>query len=229
MIVNFNLVDAFVKVDLRKKNGEEYNLQGIFFRDRSDFGIILPVIKDIEDGLELITIDSPRYSREFEFNATRDFMIIKNDYLMMIIIEELFEIEGELKHKTRAYTKEELIESIRYVMEVHFEKRNNWEYSYFPTCMNRITNGIVRNECYAFLMYNNQEDILKGYQFINTLDAELYNGSPLIINYSEGIIQREAILGIFIKNPESIPELKKLPNTGIIVYYDIIMDLISRL
>lgn len=223
-----NLLDAFVQVELRKGNGQEYELQGILFRDNSDFGIILPAIKGIEEGLSLITIKSPLYPREFEFTPSPNFLVIRNEYLMFVPIEEI-ECGGEIKHKTRVYSKEEL-SSIRYVVKNHFVNNIQWESSYLCTYLMGITKGVVTNGMYNFFGYTSQEDLSQNIRFVNILDAKLYDGSPLIINYSYDKINfYTGIQGIFIKNPESIPSLKELPNTGILVSIDIINDIIRKL
>lgn len=227
-MINFNVLDAFVQVELEMEEGEK-NLQGILFRDNSDFGIIIPRITGIEEGLKLITIKSPLYPREFEFTPTKDFMAIENEYLMFLPIEEI-ECNGELKHKTRVYSKEEL-RSIRYVMSNHFGYLSNVEYYYFLTYMNGLTKGIVTNTMFRDLGYTQEEDGQNGYNFVSVLDASLYDGSPLIATNQNNIFPnpKELIQGIFIKNPEYIPELENMPNTGIVVGADFVFDLIKKL
>lgn len=226
-MIGFNLLDAFVKVQLRKKDGKEYDLQGILFRDNTDFGIILPLMSDVEEGLETITINSPLYPREFEFTPTKDFIGIKNDFLMFLPIEEI-ECNGEIKHKTRVYSKEEL-STIRYTMRSHFGCFNEIKSSYFLSYLGGITKGMVCNLGFSFLGYTNQEDLQNKFSFVSTQDAFLYDGSPFINNNMDNMYPLEIIQGIFIKNPEKIPDLKNMPNMGIVVGFNEVFDLMRKL
>lgn len=69
-----DLSEGFIEVELGLANGKECYSQGILFRDKTDIGVIIPTIKEIEEGLKTITIKSPLYPREFEFSVSKDFV-----------------------------------------------------------------------------------------------------------------------------------------------------------
>lgn len=226
-----DLSEGFIEVELGLTNGKEYYSQGILFRDKTDIGVIIPTIKEIEEGLKTITIKSPLYPREFEFSVSKDFVAIRNDYLMFLPIEEL-ECNGELKHKARVYPKEEL-STIRYVMRVHFSTNSyldNGYHNYTEALCTYIfgqAKKLLKTNKIDFL-YRTEftNDINDNFRYASVLDAKLYNGSPLIVGRGS---EPETIEGIFIKNPVYMPELEELPNTGIVVFNDIIKDLIRKL
>lgn len=233
-----DLSEGFIEVELGLDNGKEYYSQGILFRDKTDIGVIIPRIKEIEEGLKTITIKSPLYSREFEFSVSKDFMILKNDYLMFIPIEEL-ECNGELKHRTKVYSKDEL-KTLRYVMGIHFHSPYyDGEDCFFYserlyTYLFGKSKEILRTNQINYLseipsIIDGAEDDEKSFIFVSILDAELYNGSPVVAKYYNNGKEVNNINGIFIKNPVSMPELEELPNTGIVVFKDVVEDLIKRL
>ena len=233
-----DLSEGFIEVELGLANGKECYSQGILFRDKTDIGVIIPTIKEIEEGLKAITIKSPLYPREFEFSVSKDFVAIRNDYLMFLPIEEL-ECNGELKHKARVYPKEEL-STIRYVMGIHFHSPYyDGEDCFFYserlyTYLFGKSKEILRTNQINYLseipsIVDVSEDDEKSFIFVSILDAELYNGSPVVAKYYNNGKEVNNINGIFIKNPVSMPELKKLSNTGIVIFKDVVEDLIKRL
>ena len=231
-----DLSEGFIEVELGLANGKEYYSQGILFRDETDIGVIIPTIKEIEEGLKTITIKSPLYPREFEFSVSKDFVAIENDYLMFLPIEEL-ECSKEIKHRTKVYSKEEL-KTLRYVMEVHFHGPyydgedcfcySERVYTYFFGKSKEIlrTNQINYLSEIPSIIDTPKDD---SFIYVSILDAELYNGSPVVARYYNNGKEVNNINGIFIKNPVSMPELKKLSNTGIVIFNDIIKDLIRKL
>ena len=233
-----DLSEGFIEVELGLANGKECYSQGILFRDKTDIGVIIPTIKEIEEGLKTITIKSPLYPREFEFSVSKDFVAIKNDYLMFLPIEEL-ECNSELKHRTKVYSKDEL-KTLRYVMGIHFHS----PYYDGEDCLcysERIytylfgkSKEILKTNRINYLseipsIVDVSEDDEKSFIFVSILDAELYNGSPVVAKYYNNGKEVNNINGIFIKNPVSMPELKKLSNTGIVIFKDVVEDLIKRL
>lgn len=233
-----DLSEGFIEVELGLANGKEYYSQGILFRDKTDIGVIIPMIKEIEEGLKTITIKSPLYPREFEFSVSKDFVAIKNDYLMFLLIEEL-ECSKEIKHRTKVYSKEEL-KTLRYVMGIHFHSPYyDGEDCFFYseriyTYLFGKSKEILRTNQINYLseipsIVDVSEDDEKSFIFVSILDAELYNGSPVVAKYYNNGKEVNNINGIFIKNPVSIPELKKLSNTGIVIFKDVVEDLIKRL
>ena len=233
-----DLSEGFIEVELGLANGKEYYSQGILFRDKTDIGVIIPTIKEIEEGLKTITIKSPLYPREFEFSVSKDFVAIKNDYLMFLPIEEL-ECNSELKHRTKVYSKDEL-KTLRYVMGIHFHSPYyDGEDCFFYseriyTYLFGKSKEILKTNRINYLseipsIVDVSEDDEKSFIFVSILDAELYNGSPVVAKYYNNGKEVNNINGIFIKNPVSMPELKKLSNTGIIIFKDVVEDLIKRL
>ena len=233
-----DLSEGFIEVELGLANGKECYSQGILFRDKTDIGVIIPTIKEIEEGLKTITIKSPLYPREFEFSVSKDFVAIKNDYLMFLPIEEL-ECNSELKHRTKVYSKDEL-KTLRYVMGIHFHSPYyDGEDCFFYserlyTYLFGKSKEILRTNQINYLseipsIVDVSEDDEKSFIFVSILDAELYNGSPVVAKYYNNGKEVNNINGIFIKNPVSMPELKKLSNTGIVIFNDIIKDLIRKL
>lgn len=233
-----NLSEGFIEVELGLANGKECYSQGILFRDETDIGVIIPTIKEIEEGLKTITIKSPLYPREFEFSVSKDFVAIKNDYLMFLPIEEL-ECNSELKHRTKVYSKDEL-KTLRYVMGIHFHSPYyDGEDCFFYserlyTYLFGKSKEILRTNQINYLseipsIVDVSEDDEKSFIFVSILDAELYNGSPVVAKYYNNGKEVNNINGIFIKNPVSMPELKKLSNTGIVIFKDVVEDLIKRL
>ena len=233
-----DLSEGFIEVELGLANGKECYSQGILFRDKTDIGVIIPTIKEIEEGLKTITIKSPLYPREFEFSVSKDFVAIKNDYLMFLPIEEL-ECNSELKHRTKVYSKDEL-KTLRYVMGIHFHSPYyDGEDCFFYserlyTYLFGKSKEILRTNQINYLseipsIVDVSEDDEKSFIFVSILDAELYNGSPVVAKYYNNGKEVNNINGIFIKNPVSMPELKKLSNTGIIIFKDVVEDLIKRL
>ena len=186
--------------------------------------------------MKTITIKSPLYPREFEFSVSKDFVAIKNDYLMFLPIEEL-ECSKEIKHRTKVYSKEEL-KTLRYVMEVHFHGPyydgedcfcySERVYTYFFGKSKEIlrTNQINYLSEIPSIIDAPKDD---SFIYVSILDAELYNGSPVVARYYNNGKEVNNINGIFIKNPVSMPELKKLSNTGIVIFKDVVEDLIKRL
>ena len=233
-----DLSEGFIEVELGLANRKECYSQGILFRDKTDIGVIIPTIKEIEEGLKTITIKSPLYPREFEFSVSKDFVAIKNDYLMFLPIEEL-ECNSELKHRTKVYSKDEL-KTLRYVMGIHFHSPYyDGEDCFFYserlyTYLFGKSKEILRTNQINYLseipsIVDVSEDDEKSFIFVSILDAELYNGSPVVAKYYNNGKEVNNINGIFIKNPVSMPELKKLSNTGIVIFKDVVEDLIKRL
>lgn len=229
---NFNLMDAFVKISLHTKE-EILSLQGLLFRDFDNFGIICPKIHIPESEFKTITIFSPTCSREFEFSCSLS--NIEDDFLTYISLEELVVNKKTITHRERTYTQDELA-TLRYCTKQNFLALDTQNDSYFGTYIDGISKQVMRGTSFEFINPLKEEYALDTkYMFVSISDANLYHGSPLVVektaqNNNRQLIKTQYISGILTTNPEnaSLTKIKKYNNLGILITYKSVQDFFKK-
>ena len=162
-----------------KTNKNTVFTQGIFFREGSEMGVIIPkndVLLEFKEEIT-ITIWGKYFSQELEFGVSSKTYIGETEHLMYIPINDLKIEFNEITHINKAYNKTTL-SGIRYCMESSFIFSNNYNttryvtYSYLKgfskiPLENRSLNFLGRTE--------------SGKEIISVSDIQMFNGSPVVV------------------------------------------------
>lgn len=198
-------------------------LHGIIFRDNNKLGIIIPKIKSLENEQFIeLTINAPgQYKQELEFTIDRNKTYIhSNEFLSFIPLKELQMNGSKIEYSSSSYSRE-VLNCIKYSIgyDIYPGPLNNSPV--IASFLGGIANKLVLTQWYNFLYYNEIPKEIQKYSFINILDIDLYNGSPMIYN-------NNYISGIVISNPD-IKQIDRYKNTGIIANSGCIIDLINEI
>lgn len=239
-----NLMECFVRMNIKVEgdNSHLIKTQGIVFGDlkRGIIGLITPKFpfdRDVQ-YMKNITIFSNLGNEEFEFELDKNMNIDETPYLFFIELKdlELKEIKSQsiIVDKKRAYTPRDL-SNLKYCDVDDFINRTflaQPNYLYFCSFLMGMSAFAVQNYNFSILFKNMHRRTIfrdiENFSFISIPDIALYNGSPLIIEQQNS---RAKIGGILVSTPliEDLSELKTLKNTGILIEYDAIKQLIDSL
>jgi hypothetical protein len=239
-----NLTDCFVRMNIKVEGDNPHHIktQGIVFGDlkRGMIGLLTPKFpfdRDIQ-YMKNITIFSNFDNMEFEFELDKNMNIDETSYLFFIELRdlELKEIKNQsiIVDKNRAYTPQHLL-NLKYCDVDDFRNRTfliQPNYLYFCSFLMGMSASAVQNYNFSILFKNTHRRVsfrdTENFSFISMPDIDLYNGSPLIIEQQNS---RAKIGGILVSTPliEELSELKSLKNTGILIEYYAIKQLIDSL
>lgn len=228
--LKFNLMDSFVRISLNTKN-EILNLQGLFFRDFENFGLIVPKIHIDEKEFRTVTIISPTCDMEFEFKCSLS--NIDDDYLSYIPLIELGVNGKNLIHINRAYSQEQL-SVLRYCTKQNFSQPLAQNDSYFGTYLEGLSKQVMRSSAHEIIKPLREEYSLDAdFMYISIPDVFLYHGSPFIVETTiqedKQLIDIQSIKGILTANIE-IKSIKtnKLNNLGMLITLKSIQDFFKK-
>ena len=196
-------------------------LHGIVFRDNNKLGLIIPKIKGLENEQSIeLTINAPgQYKQELEFTLDLNKIYIhSNEFLSFIPLKELQMNGFKIDYSSSSYSRE-VLNCIKYSMSYDIYQGQLNNSPVITSFLGGIADKLVLTQWYNILYYSETPKEIPRYTFINVLDIDLYNGSPMV--YSGSYIS-----GIVISNPD-IKCIDRYKNTGIIVSADYIIDLIS--
>lgn len=239
-----NLMECFVRMNIKIEGDNSclIKTQGIVFGDlkRGIIGLITPKFlfdRDVQ-YMKNITIFSNLGDKEFEFELDKNMNVDETSYLFFIELRdlELKEVKSQsiIVDSKRAYTPQDL-SNLKYCDVDDFRNRTfltQPNYLYFCSFLMGMSASAVQNYHFSILFKSMHRRVsfrnTENFSFISMSDIDLYNGSPLIIEQQNS---RAKIGGILVSTPlsEDLSELKTFKNTGILIEYDAIKQLIDSL
>lgn len=224
----YNVGDSTISLSLTL-NGSSVYTQGIFFRENDEMGIIIPkndIFLEFDKDI-VITIWGRYFLQELEFEISPKTYIGATEHLMYIPIKDLKVINNEITHVNKVYNKS-ILSNIRYCMKSNFiffnQANTNFRYVTY-TYLKGFSKTPLENRFLNFLGVTES-----GQQIISTLDVQMFNGSPIVIEILDVLgntTTTSNIDGILIVASKENGKLIS-HNIGIFVSRNEILDLLNN-